>query len=105
MYKLFIVEDDRNIAAGIRSLAESWDLEVCLCEDFRRVTETFAALAPHIVLLDIGLPFFNGYHWCAELRKISSVPIIFISSAAVSALIWALRWLQNRPSKRVLQCF
>lgn len=82
MYRLFVVEDDRNIAAGIQALAESWELEVCLCEDFRRVTETFAALAPHIVLLDIGLPFFNGYHWCAELRKISSVPIIFISSAA-----------------------
>ena len=84
MYKLFVVEDDRNIAAGIQALAESWELEVCLCEDFRRVTETFAAFAPHIVLLDIGLPFFNGYHWCAELRKISSVPIIFISSAADS---------------------
>lgn len=84
MYKLFIVEDDRNIAAGIQTLAESWDLEACICEDFRKVSETFAAFSPHIVLLDIGLPFFNGYHWCAELRKISSVPIIFISSAADS---------------------
>ncbi|MBQ0084518.1 MAG: response regulator transcription factor [Clostridiales bacterium] len=82
MYKLFIVEDDTGIAAGIRDLAVSWGFEVTLCSDFSRVTEEFAACSPHIVLLDIGLPFFNGYHWCGEIRKVSNVPIVFISSAA-----------------------
>ena len=82
MYRLFLVEDDPGICASVRSLAEAWDLETGICGDFRKVTEEFTAFAPHIVLLDIGLPFFNGYHWCGELRKLSSVPIIFISSAS-----------------------
>lgn len=82
MYRLFLVEDDPGIAAGIKALAENWGLEVVLCEDFRRVTEEFAAARPHIVLLDIVLPCFDGYHWCRELRKLSGVPIVFLSSAA-----------------------
>jgi len=82
MYKLFIVEDDMGIAESVRRLAEMWNLEVRLCSDFRSVTEEILAFAPHVVLLDISLPFYNGFHWCSELRKVSNVPIIFISSAA-----------------------
>ena len=82
MYKLFIVEDDTGIACAVKELAEAWEFEVRMCEDFRNVTEEFSAFQPHIVLLDIGLPFFNGYHWCGEIRKISNVPVIFISSAS-----------------------
>lgn len=82
MYKIFIVEDDAGIADAIRSQAESWDMEARVAVDFRGVLAEFAAFKPHLVLLDITLPFFNGYHWCGEIRKISSVPIIFISSAA-----------------------
>lgn len=82
MYKLYIVEDDGGIANGIKSLAENWGFEVCICSDFRNVTAEFAQFNPHIVLMDIGLPFFNGYHWCGEIRKISNVPVIFISSAS-----------------------
>ena len=84
MYKLYIVEDDPGIAAAVRDLAASWDFEVRLCEDFRNVTGEFSDFSPHLVLLDIRLPFFNGYHWCGELRKLSNVPIIFISSASDS---------------------
>lgn len=84
MYKLYIVEDDPGIAAAVRDLAASWDFEVRICEDFRNVLGEFSDFAPHLVLLDIRLPFFNGYHWCGELRKISNVPIIFISSASDS---------------------
>lgn len=84
MYKLFIIEDDMGIADGIRELAEMWEFQVKICENFRNVTEEFAAFQPHIVLLDISLPFFNGYHWCSEIRRISSVPVIFISSASDS---------------------
>ena len=82
MYKLFIVEDDTGIAESVKELAEMWDFEVRLCENFRNVTEEFTAFQPHIVLLDIGLPFFNGYHWCGEIRKVSNVPVVFISSAS-----------------------
>ncbi len=82
MYKLYLVEDDKGIASAVSELASSWDLEVRVCSDFRNVTTEFSEFNPHIVLMDIGLPFFNGYHWCSEIRKLSSVPIIFISSAA-----------------------
>ena len=82
MYTLYIVEDDAGIASSLKTLAESWALSVHICEDFTKVAEECAALSPHIVLLDIGLPFFNGYHWCREIRRFSNVPIIFISSAS-----------------------
>lgn len=82
MYKLMIVEDDIGIAQAVASLAASWAFDVRVCEDFRDVTAEFAAYEPHIVLLDLVLPFFNGYHWCGEIRKISNAPIIFISSAS-----------------------
>lgn len=82
MYKLFIVEDDVGIAEGIKNLAEPWSYEVRVCRDFTDVCAEFSEFDPHIVLLDISLPFANGYHWCAEIRKLSKVPIIFISSAS-----------------------
>lgn len=82
MYRLLIVEDDKGIAEAIKTQAEMWDLEVHCIQNFRDVMAEFAWFNPHIVLLDISLPFFNGYHWCSEMRKVSKVPIIFISSAA-----------------------
>lgn len=82
MYRLMIVEDDAGIAQAIREQAQAWDLTVhCAC-DFHNVMSEFAAFAPHIVLLDITLPFFDGYYWCGEIRRVSKVPIIFISSAS-----------------------
>lgn len=80
MYKIFIVEDDRGIAEEIKKLSEAWQLEAKICDDFANVTKEFVEFAPHIVLLDISLPFFNGFYWCGEIRKASNVPIIFISS-------------------------
>lgn len=71
-----------GIANAIKVQAESWNFETHIVEDFRNVMAEFTGFQPHIVLLDISLPFFNGYHWCDEIRKISKVPIIFISSAA-----------------------
>lgn len=82
MYRLLIVEDDKGIAEAIKEQAELWDLHVQCIQNFRNVMAEFAEFDPHIVLLDIGLPFFNGYHWCSEIRKVSKVPIIFISSAS-----------------------
>ena len=71
-----------GIAGSVRDIARSWDFDVHICEDFFNVTSEFVRFQPHIVLMDISLPFFNGYHWCGEIRKLSSVPIIFISSAS-----------------------
>lgn len=82
MYKLLIVEDDRGIGEAIKSQAKMWDLDAHLVEDFRNVMAEFAEFSPHLVLMDIGLPFYNGYYWCNEIRKVSKVPIIFISSAS-----------------------
>ena len=82
MYRLLIVEDDRGIAEAIKTQAEMWGMQVHIITNFRNVMAEFADVEPHIVLLDIALPFFNGYHWCSEIRKVSKVPIIFISSAS-----------------------
>lgn len=82
MYRLLIIEDDKGIAEAVKNQAEMWNLEVCCVENFRDIMAEFAAFDPQIVLLDIGLPFFDGYHWCSEIRKVSKVPIIFISSAS-----------------------
>ena len=82
MYRMLIVEDDKGIAGAIKTQAEMWDLQVQCVDNFRTVMSDFATFDPQIVLLDISLPFFNGYHWCTEIRKVSKVPIIFISSAS-----------------------
>lgn len=82
MYRLLIVEDDIGISEAVKTQAEMWDMSVHCVENFRNVMSEFADFSPHIVLLDISLPFFNGYHWCSEIRKVSNVPIIFISSAS-----------------------
>ena len=82
MYRLLIVEDDRGIAEGVREQAEAWDITARIVTDFHNVMAEFSRFDPHIVLLDISLPFFNGYHWGGEIRRVSNVPVIFISSAA-----------------------
>ncbi len=82
MQKIFIVEDDRGIAEAVASQAERWAFDVRIASDFSDVAGEVAQFQPHIVLMDIGLPFFSGYYWCSEIRKTSRVPIIFLSSAA-----------------------
>ncbi|MBU5474683.1 response regulator transcription factor [Roseburia sp. MSJ-14] len=82
MYKLLIVEDDAVIAKSIQTYMESWGYQPICITDFEHVTKTFVEEQPHLVLMDISLPFYNGFHWCDEIRKISKVPVIFISSAS-----------------------
>ncbi len=82
MHKVLIVEDDEIIRNSIKQYIETWGLSATYVEDFKKVVATFVTYEPQLVLLDISLPFFNGYHWCSEIRKISKVPIIFISSAS-----------------------
>lgn len=82
MYKIMLVEDDENMTNAMRSQLQAWGYEVYCIQNFRKVTEEFLAVEPQLVLLDIMLPFFNGYHWCSEIRKHSNIPILFISSAS-----------------------
>ena len=82
MYKIFMVEDDEIIARSIREHLQAWNYDVCCVEEFSNVVAEFVRFDPQLVLMDITLPFFNGYHWCSEIRKISKVPVIFLSSAA-----------------------
>ncbi len=81
MYRILVVEDDRVIAGEIRKHLEKWGYEVKLTEDFGDVLKPFVDFKPHLVLMDIVLPFYNGHYWCGQIRQISQVPIIFISSA------------------------
>lgn len=82
MYRILIVEDDAGIASALEKQLGMWDLEAQCVTDFRAVLSVFSEYGPHLVLLDISLPFYNGYYWCQEIRRISKVPVIFISSAA-----------------------
>lgn len=84
VYKLLIIEDDTGIAQAIETQAKMWNFEVHIAENFCDITEEVTAFSPHIILLDITLPLFNGYYWCSMIRRFSSVPIIFISSASDS---------------------
>ncbi len=82
MYRILIAEDDTGIARAILRQIKSWGMDARAVRDFKHVTAEFAEYQPHLVLLDISLPFMDGYHWCSEIRKVSKVPIIFVSSAS-----------------------
>lgn len=82
MHKILIIEDDLTIARTLKEHLEKWDYEVTLVTDFRNITEQVIRLDPQLVLLDVMLPYFNGFYWCSEIRKISKVPVMFISSAS-----------------------
>ena len=82
MYKIFLVEDDETIAKMVKNHLEKWDYEVRIAQKFDRIMAEFVDYEPQLVLMDIGLPFYNGYHWCTQIRKVSNVPVVFLSSAA-----------------------
>ena len=82
MYKILIVEDDPVIASTLARQLSRWNYEASYIQKFDRVMQEFEQVHPDLVLMDISLPFFSGYYWCAEIRKISPVPIIFLSSAS-----------------------
>ncbi len=82
MHKILIVEDDKIISGQIKKQLEAWGFRAMVVTDFNSVMTDFADYEPDMVLLDISLPFYNGYHWCTQIREVSKVPIIFISSTA-----------------------
>lgn len=81
MYRILIVEDDTVIAGAMEQHLCEWGFSARCAGNFKNLVEEFVEWDPQLVLLDISLPFFNGYHWCAEIRRLSKVPVIFISSA------------------------
>ena len=81
VYKIMIIEDDITIARTIKDHLSKWDYDVIYITDFKNIIEQFIQFEPQLILLDVILPFFNGFHWCSEIRKISKVPVMFISSA------------------------
>ena len=81
MYRILIIEDDEAIATSMNTHLSHWDFDTKVVTDFKNVINDFAVYNPQLVLLDISLPHYDGYYWCSEIRKISKVPIIFISSA------------------------
>ncbi|MDE7018011.1 MAG: response regulator transcription factor [Lachnospiraceae bacterium] len=82
MYRILLVEDDVIIAKQVSKYLEKWGYEVETVSEFSNVLSDFTRCNPHLVLMDIGLPYYNGYYWCGEIRKISQVPILFLSSAS-----------------------
>lgn len=81
-HKILIVEDDAAIAGAITRILDSWQMESLCVRDFRDVLREFTEYDPHLVLMDVTLPFFNGYHWCTQIRAVSRVPVVFLSSAS-----------------------
>ena len=82
MYRIFMIEDDEGILNAVRKCCEKWEMEVSGVENYREILAEFVKRQPHLVIMDNGLPAFDGYHWCREIRRISNVPILFLSSAA-----------------------
>lgn len=80
-YKILIVEDDTTIGEKMKSHLERWAYQVRLVEDFQDVLGEVTSYSPDLILMDITLPYYNGFYWCAEIRKLFKIPIVFISSA------------------------
>ena len=81
-YRILLVEDDKGISDAVETCLAGWDMQVRTVKDFRNVLSEFSDYRPHLMLMDIILPFMGGYYWCREIRRTDSVPIIFISSAS-----------------------
>ncbi len=77
---VLIVEDDAVIAGVVAKELARWGYMPCMVEDFSDVMQAFFKCRPQLVLMDIALPYYNGYYWCTEIRKVSDVPVVFLSS-------------------------
>lgn len=82
MYKILIVEDDFTIAESVGTHLQKWGFETKCADDFMNILDTYNAFAPDLILMDVNLPYFNGFHWCSEIRRVSTTPIIFVSSVS-----------------------
>ncbi len=82
MYRIFLIEDDPALAEAIGNVMTVWGHDVCIARDFRNILAEFTACQPHLVLMDLMLPFYNGHYWTRQIRQVSGVPVVYLSSAA-----------------------
>lgn len=80
MYKIMVIEDDKKLQELVKSHLEKYGYETCSVEDFSQIKKEFIHHNPHLVLMDINLPYYDGFYWCRDIRTVSKVPIIFISA-------------------------
>ena len=78
--KIMIVEDDPTIRGMIQLALTKWSLETVIVENFDLVAQCFIHNQPHLVIMDINLPSYDGFFWCQKIREISNVPVLFLSS-------------------------
>lgn len=92
MYRIMIVEDDEVIARAVQQSLVSWGMDAFCVQDFSGVLAEFAVKNPQLVLMDIHLPFFNGFHWCQEIRKVSKLS----RSSSISSRVTVKRFRKRR---------
>ena len=80
MYKLMIVEDDKALCTNINEILLKWGFEMAAVNNFENIVAEFVINKPNLIIMDVNLPYFDGFYWCTKLREISEVPIIFVSS-------------------------
>ncbi len=80
MYRILIVEDDRTISSIIEEKLNKWGYKAASIYDFNDIFSHYTSFEPHLILMDINLPYYDGFYWCGKIRQLSNVPIIFISS-------------------------
>jgi DNA-binding response OmpR family regulator len=80
LYKILIIEDDKTISSILEEHLKKWGYDVLTAADFSNILPDYTAFDPHLLLMDINLPNYDGFYWCAKIRELSNVPIIFISS-------------------------
>lgn len=80
MYKIMIIEDEKKISGIVKKSLEKWGFTAYIITDFEKVFEEFNKEAPHLVLMDINLPCYDGFYWCNKIRSVSKTPVIFLSS-------------------------
>jgi DNA-binding response OmpR family regulator len=80
IYKIMIVEDDKALCSNMSDVLRKWGFETVSVYDFKNIVSEYAKYKPNLVIMDVNLPYFDGFYWCKKIRELSKVPIIFVSS-------------------------
>lgn len=80
MYKIMIVEDDTTLCSNMVERLTKWGFHTCFVKDFENITVEFTQCKPNLVIMDVNLPYFDGFYWCNKTRELSKIPILFVSS-------------------------
>lgn len=80
MKEILLVEDDFSLAVELKDALNKWNFNVSLIENFEDILKEYIEKKPQLIIMDVNLPYFDGYYWCNKIREVSKVPIIFLSS-------------------------